>query len=231
MSTTVTSIEIDTGRARERVSAEYLDTTQCTTVLVFAHGAGAGIHHEFMTRMSHALADEGIATLRFQFPYMEKGRRAPDRQHVLTSSIAGAAKAAVELCAGRPLFVGGKSMGGRMASIAAADAILEHARGLIFFGFPLHVAGKPSQKRAAHLTDVDLPMLFLQGTRDRLADIGEIESVCRVLANRVTLETFEGADHSFGFLKSAGREAGSIYPEIATVVRHWCHAQNSSATP
>jgi predicted alpha/beta-hydrolase family hydrolase len=227
----VTSIEIDTGRARERVSAEYIDDARCTTVLVFAHGAGAGMQHEFMTRMSRALVDEGIATMRFQFPYMEKGSRAPDRQHVLTSSVAGAVKATAELCAGRPLFVGGKSMGGRMASIAAADGILEHARGLIFFGFPLHGAGKPSQKRAAHLTGVDLPMLFLQGTRDRLADISEIESVCRVLANRVTLEIFEGADHSFGFLKSAGREAETVYPEIAAVVRHWCDKQTSSVPP
>jgi predicted alpha/beta-hydrolase family hydrolase len=230
MKAMVTSIEIDTGRARERVSAEFLDTANCTTVLVFAHGAGAGMQHEFMTKMSHALIDEGIATLRFQFPYMEKGRRAPDRQNVLTFSVAGAAKAAAELCAGRPLFVGGKSMGGRMASIAAADGLLEHARGLIFFGFPLHVAGKPSQKRAAHLTGVDLPILFLQGTRDRLADMSETESVCRVLANRVTLEKIEGADHSFGFLKSAGRDAGAVYPEIAAIVRHWCQAQRSSVT-
>jgi uncharacterized protein len=221
----VKSIEIDTGRGTERVSAELLDAKNCGALLVFAHGAGAGMRHEFMEKTAQALLDAGIATLRFQFPYMEKGRKAPDRQRLLTTSIAGAVKVAQDICAGRPLFTGGKSMGGRMASIAAADGLIDPAAGLVFFGFPLHGAGKPSQKRAAHLTNVDLPMLFLQGTRDRLADISEIESVSRVLGERVTLQTFDGADHSFRFLKSSGREADSVYPEIATVVQRWCQKQ------
>jgi uncharacterized protein len=216
------SIEIDTGRGTERVSAELLDADDCEALLVFAHGAGAGMRHEFMEKAARSLLDAGIATLRFQFPYMEKGRKAPDRQRLLTTSIAGAVRVAQDICAGRPLIVGGKSMGGRMASIAAADGLIEPAAGLVFFGFPLHGAGKPSQKRAAHLTNVDLPMLFLQGTRDRLADISEIESVSRVLGERVTLQIFDGADHSFRFLKSSGREPDSVYPEIATVVHRWC---------
>ncbi|HJP35912.1 MAG TPA: alpha/beta family hydrolase [Gammaproteobacteria bacterium] len=224
----MTSIEIDTGRGTERVSAEFLDNAECGSVLLFAHGAGAGMQHEFMTTMAQTLLDAGIATLRFQFPYMEKGRRAPDRQNKLISSIVSAAAVAHELCGSRPLFVGGKSMGGRIVSIAAADGLLERALGLVFFGFPLHAAGKPSQKRAAHLTDVTLPMLFLQGTRDKLADISEIESVCRVLGDRITLQKFEGADHSFGFLKSAARDAGAIYPELAAAVQQWCAAQSSA---
>lgn len=218
----VNNIEIDTGRGTERVSAALLDAKNCTALLVFAHGAGAGMRHEFMDNMARGLLDVGVATLRFQFPYMQKGRKAPDRQHLLTSSIAGAVRVAQEICAGRALFVGGKSMGGRMASIAAADGMIEPAAGLVFFGFPLHAAGKPSQKRAAHLTDVEIPMLFLQGTRDRLADISEIESVSRVLGKRVTLQKFDGADHSFRYLKSSGRDVGSVYPEIAAVVQRWC---------
>jgi predicted alpha/beta-hydrolase family hydrolase len=219
------TIEIDTGRAIERVSAAYRDSADCGAVLVLTHGAGAGMRHEFMEKIAHALFNARIATLRFQFPYMEKGHRAPDRQQVLTSSIASVIPLAWELCAGRPLFIGGKSMGGRMASIAAADGLLEPASGLVFFGFPLHAAGKPSQKRAAHLTDVEVPMLFIQGTRDRLADNAEIESLCRVLGERATLKRVEGADHSFGFLKSAEREADDVYPEIAKVVREWCQQQ------
>ncbi len=219
------NIELETGR----VAAALLDNDHCDSLLLFVHGAGAGMRHEFMENAARALVAAGIATLRFQFPYMEKGRKAPDRQHLLTSSIAGAVRVANNICAGRPLFVGGKSMGGRMASIAVADGLIDSAVGLIFFGFPLHASGKPSQTRAAHLTDVDLPLLFLQGTRDRLASVAEIESVSRVLGDSVTVKFFDGADHSFRFLKSSGREADSVYPEIAAVVRHWCKEQTPVA--
>ena len=163
----------------------------------------------------------GIATFRFQFPYMEQGRRAPDRQNILTGCIEQVADFVHKKYGTRPLYVGGKSMGGRMASIAAADGKLGGCRGLIFFGFPLHAAGKPSQKRAAHLTDVNERLLFLQGTRDRLADVEEISSVCRVLGDRATLEIFDGADHSFVYSKSAQRSPESVYVELVARVRAW----------
>ncbi len=214
-------IDIDTGRGQESISAELTDGADCRALLVFAHGAGAGMHHEFMSHTAAALADAGIATLRFQFPYMERERRPPDRQSVLLATIANVTAHAERIADGRPLFAGGKSMGGRMASIAAADGLLDNVVGLVFFGFPLHAAGTPSQQRAVHLTDVVQPMLFLQGTRDRLADAAIIKSVCDVLADRATLRFFEGADHSFKFLKSDAAKAASIYDDIAATVHDW----------
>jgi len=222
-------VEIDTGRSLERISAELVDSPACATLVLFAHGAGAGMHHEFMRKTSDALLESGIATLRFQFPYMEKGRKPPDRQPVLTSTIAGMVPRAREAAAGRPLYIGGKSMGGRMASIAAAEDRLTGAAGLIFFGFPLHPAKKISLDRAGHLGDISLPMLFLQGTRDRLADNDAIGSVCANLSTTATLRQFAGADHSFHFLKSAGREPDSIYSELAAAVRHFTNQPGVAA--
>ena len=212
-------IDIETGGGDVRVSSVLADTERCDALMVFAHGAGAGMQHAFMNRMAEALLDAGIATLRFQFPYMERGRKPPDRQPVLVATIARVAAVAATQAHGRPLFVGGKSMGGRMASIAAAEGLLPDVRGLVFFGFPLHPAGKASTARAEHLAAVAVPMLFLQGTRDRLADPGLIEAVCADLGSLATLQKFVGADHSFAYLKSADRTDAAVDAEIAAAVR------------
>tara|TARA_R110002096_G_scaffold55187_3_gene141976 strand:+ start:1063 stop:1740 length:678 start_codon:yes stop_codon:yes gene_type:complete len=212
-------IDIETGGGDVRVSSVLADTERCDALMVFAHGAGAGMQHAFMNRMAEALLDAGIATLRFQFPYMERGRKPPDRQPVLVATIARVAAVAATQARGRPLFVGGKSMGGRMASIAAAEGLLPDVQGLVFFGFPLHPAGKASTDRADHLAAVAVPMLFLQGTRDRLADPGLIEAVCADLGSLATLQKFVGADHSFAYLKSAGRTDAAVDAEIAAAVR------------
>lgn len=212
-------IDIETGGGVVRVSSVLADTERCDALMMFAHGAGAGMQHAFMHRMAEALLDAGIATLRFQFPYMERGRKPPDRQPVLVATIAQVAAVAATQAHGRPLFVGGKSMGGRMASIAAAEGLLPDVRGLVFFGFPLHPAGKASTDRADHLAAVTVPMLFLQGTRDRLADPGLIEAVCADLGALATLRKFVGADHSFAYLKSAGRPDAAVDAEIAAAVR------------
>ena len=212
-------IDIETGGGDVRVSSVLADTERCDALMVFAHGAGAGMQHAFMNRMAEALLDAGIATLRFQFPYMERGRKPPDRQPVLVATIARVAAVAATQAHGRPLFVGGKSMGGRMASIAAAEGLLPDVQGLVFFGFPLHPAGKASTDRADHLAAVAVPMLFLQGTRDRLADPGLIEAVCADLGSLATLQKFVGADHSFAYLKSAGRTDAAVDAEIAAAVR------------
>lgn len=221
-------IDVETANGIAHVSSLLADAEHCDALMVFAHGAGAGMQHAFMNRMSRALLDTGIATLRFQFPYMERKRKPPDRQPVLVATIARVAAVATSLARGRAVFVGGKSMGGRMASIAAADGLLPDVRGLVFFGFPLHPAGKISRDRAAHLANVEMPMLFLQGTRDRLAEPELIETVCSELGARATLRQFVGADHSFAYLKSAGRTDADVDTEIAAAVRAFVNAGGGS---
>lgn len=214
-------IEFDSPRGSESVSAVLTDSEACDALLVLAHGAGAGMRHEFMNRMADALYAHRIATLRFQFPFMEHGRKPPNRQPVLTATVVAATKTGLGIAGGRPLYVGGKSMGGRMASLAAAEQRLAGASGLVFFGFPLHPAGKCSLERAAHLDEVDMPMLFLQGTRDRLAAFDAIETVCGDLGGRAIAHKIDGADHGFDFLKSAGRTTASVDREIAAAVREF----------
>lgn len=212
-------IDVETGTATRQVSSMLADSAQCDALMVLAHGAGAGMRHAFMDRMAEALLATGIATLRFQFPYMEDGRKPPDRKPVLVATIARVAAVAVTLARARPVFVGGKSMGGRMASLAAAEGLLPNVSGLVFFGFPLHPAGKASRDRAAHLASVVLPMLFLQGSRDRLAEPALIAAVCAGLGPRASLREFPGADHSFAYLKSARRTEADVDAEIAAAVR------------
>lgn len=223
-------IDVATGNGVTQVSSLLADTERCDALMVLAHGAGAGMQHAFMNRMAQALLDTGVATLRFQFPYMERKRKPPDRQPVLIATIARVAAVAATLARGRPVFVGGKSMGGRMASIAAAEGLLPGVRGLVFFGFPLHPAGKASRDRADHLTSVEMPMLFLQGTRDRLAEPALIEAVCSELGARATLRQFAGADHSFAYLKSAGRTDADVDAEIAATVRAFVTAAAGAGT-
>lgn len=191
-------------------------------VLVFAHGAGAGMRHPFMETVSARLAERGIATLRYEFPYMAAGRRRPDPPRVLIATVRAAVLIGEELAEGLPVLAGGKSMGGRMTSAAAAaDALPAAVEGLVFFGFPLHAAGRPARERADHLRDVDRPMLFLQGTRDPLAALELVRSTCEELGPRARLHIVGGADHSFRVLKRSGRTATEVLDELADVVASW----------
>lgn len=193
---------------------------------VFAHGAGAGMRHEFMVSMSESLVREGIAILRFNFRYMEAGRRTPDRGPVLFETIRLAVDEAGDRLRSLPLFAGGKSMGGRMTSLAQAADPLPGVRGLIFMGFPLHAAGRPGSDRGDHLRSVNVPMLFFQGTRDRLADIGLMRSLVDELGpERATMIEVESADHSFRVPKRWGRSGGEIIDDVARRARAWVSAE------
>lgn len=185
-----------------------------TALLVLAHGAGAGMRHAFMEATTDALAARGIATLRYQFPYMEAGVRRIDSRPRLLATARAAAAAGVRLARGLPVFAGGKSMGGRMTSMAAAETELAGVSGIVFFGFPLHPAGKPGTERAEHLARVRLPMLFLQGTRDKLAELERLRPICRELGPRAMLHVLEGADHGFAVLKRSGRTDAEVLEEI-----------------
>jgi uncharacterized protein len=204
-----------------QVSAIYLRPKNAKWLLVFAHGAGAGIHHRFMETASSKLADHGIATFRFNFPYMENGKKGPDPQPILKKTIHSAVETASGLADKLPILAGGKSLGGRMTSMAASENPLSGVRGIVFFGFPLHAPGKPSADRADHLKDVKLPMLFLQGTRDNLADLELLRPVCQKLGNRATLHIVEGGDHSFHLPKSADKSDDEVLAELAAMVSDW----------
>ncbi len=188
---------------------------------VLAHGAGAGMNHVFMAAVSSGLAQRNIATLRFQFPYMEQGSRRPDSPAIAQAAIRAAAAEASRRLPLVPLFAGGKSFGGRMSSQAEAAEPLPHVRGLVFLGFPLHAAGKPSVARAQHLAQIEVPMLFLQGTRDALADTSLIRDVVSALGEVATLHWVEGADHSFHVLKRSGRDDVQVLDEMLDVAVSW----------
>lgn len=192
---------------------------------VLAHGAGAGMNHAFMKAVADGLCDRGIATLRYQFPYMERGSRRPDSPQICHTTVRAAARAALEHLPDLPLFAGGKSFGGRMTSQAQAASPLPNVRGLIFFGFPLHPAKKPSDSRAEHLSDVRIPMLFLQGTRDELADLALLESVVQRLGPLATLERIEAADHSFHVLARSGRSDPEVLSAMLDSLSAWVSTQ------
>jgi uncharacterized protein len=203
------------------VSALLSRPTKARWLLVLAHGAGAGMSHPFMENLAGELAGAGVATLRYQFPYMEGRRRVPDAPAVLTATVVSAVRAAAKVAPALPLLAGGKSMGGRMTSQAAAQRALNGLRGLVFFGFPLHPPNQPATKRADHLVNVELPMLFLQGTRDPLAELKLLRSTCANLDPRATLHVIESANHSFHVLKSSGRSDPEIMRELAETVVSW----------
>ena len=203
------------------VSALLVGPANPRWLLVLAHGAGAGMRHPFLGALAHELSAVGIATFRYQFPYMEQRRRAPDRPPVLTATVAAAVHAAPQAAPGLPLLAGGKSMGGRMTSTAASQQPLDQVRGLVFFGFPLHPPNQPGTKRADHLTKVMVPMLFLQGTRDTFADLGLLRPVCAKLSPQPTLHIIESADHSFHMLKSSGKSDAEILRELAQTTATW----------
>lgn len=190
-------------------------------LLVLAHGAGAGMRHRFMEAVAGALAGAGVATLRYEFPYMAEGRRRPDPPGVAAATVRAAVEAAERERAHLPIFAGGKSFGGRMTSLAAADGLLPAAVGLVFLGFPLHPSGRPSTTRAEHLPRVPQPMLFVQGTRDRLAEPELLRPVIERLGARAHLHELEGADHSFEVLRRAGRDPAAVLEEIAATVAGW----------
>jgi len=203
------------------VSALLSRPTKARRLLVLAHGAGAGMSHPFMEKLAGELAGVGVATLRYQFPYMEGRRRIPDASAVLTATVVAAVRAAAEAAPGLPLLAGGKSMGGRMTSQVAAQYPLDEVRGLVFFAFPLHAPNHPATKRADHLVRVMQPMLFLQGTRDTLADLKLLRPICAKLGSRATLHVIETADHSFHVLKSSGRSDTAVLRELAETVESW----------
>jgi len=188
---------------------------------VFAHGAGAGMGHAFMAAFAEGLAERGVATLRYQFPYMEQGSKRPDVPKVAHATVRAAVAEAARQLAGLPLFAGGKSFGGRMTSQARALQPLPGVRGLVFVGFPLHAAGKPSDERAKHLFDVDLPMLFLQGTRDELAALELLQPVLQRLGERATLALFDDADHSFHVRARSGRTDAQTQAAMLDTMAGW----------
>ena len=187
---------------------------------VLAHGAGAGMTHPFMAAVAEGLAVRGIGTLRYQFPYMERGSKRPDSPAVAHATVRAAVDTATLLHPKLPLIAGGKSFGGRMTSQAQASAPLQ-IKGLAFLGFPLHPAGKPSSDRAKHLFEIKIPMLFLQGTRDTLADLGELLPVCKKLGSRATLKLFDGADHSFHVPARSGRKDAEVLGEVLDTLAAW----------
>jgi len=204
-----------------RVSAILLKPPDCHALYILGHGAGAGMRHRFMDGIAGALSSHGIGTFRYQFPFTEAGKRRPDRAPVLTGTVRSAVAAARELEPDLPLLAGGKSMGGRMTSSAQAESALAGIRGLVFLGFPLHRPGNPSNARANHLSDVDVPMLFVQGTRDRLADMERMEAVVETLGDRATIHVVQDADHGFDVLKRTRKSPEQVYDDIAMVVRGW----------
>jgi predicted alpha/beta-hydrolase family hydrolase len=218
--TSAQELKFEIGSAGS-VSALLTRPANARACYVLAHGAGAGMRHAAMEAIAAGLAERGIATLRYQFPYMEKGSKRPDPPPVAHAAVRAAVAEAAKRCAGLPLFAGGKSFGGRMTSQAQAKAPLDGVKGLAFFGFPLHPAGKPSAERAKHLADVKLPMLFLQGTRDALAELDLLRPVVKGLGRNATLHLAEGADHSFHVLKSSGRNDREVLAEILDAFAAW----------
>jgi len=188
---------------------------------VFWHGAGAGMRHRFMQAASDTLGAHGIATFRYQFPYVERGSRRIDPQPMLLATVRSAVAAAHAAAPDLPLLAGGKSMGGRMTSLASAAEPLSSVRGLVFFGFPLHPAGAPAVTRADHLERVTTPMLFLQGTRDKLAELDLLRPIVDRLRTRATLHIVDGADHSFEVPKRSGRNLPDVLEDLARTLESW----------
>lgn len=211
------AIEINGGR----VSGILLRPSGARALLVLGHGAGAGMRHPFMAAVSQRLAGQNVATLRYQFPYMERGAGRPDSPAVATATVRAACEVAAREAGDLPLVAGGKSFGGRMTSTAQAEAPLPRVRGLVFFGFPLHPPKRPGSTRGAHLDQVTCPMLFLQGTRDDLADLELIRQVTGRLGPRATLQVVDGANHSFEVLKRTGRSNEMVLDELARVTAEW----------
>ncbi len=212
------TITVDESR---RVSGLLQVPGDARACYVFAHGAGAGMTHPFMAATAEGLADRGIATLRYQFPYMEQGSKRPDAPKVAHASVCAAVAEASRGAPGLVLFAGGKSFGGRMTSQAQAVSPLPGVRGLVFLGFPLHPPGKPSGERSKHLFDVKVPMLFLQGTRDELADLTLLQPLVKQLGKLATLKLFDEADHSFHVPARTGRKDSEVRAQMLDAMADW----------
>ena len=209
------------GFGDESVSGLLLRPNAAKALYLFAHGAGAGMTHKAMESNAQGLAERGIATLRYQFPYMEKGSRRPDPPGIAHATVRAAAAEAARLVPELPLFAGGRSFGGRMTSQAQAETPLPGVRGLAFLGFPLHPAGKPGIERAEHLSRVQVPMLFVSGERDALAELGLLRPVVADLGERATLHLVANADHSFKVAAKSGRTAAEAEAEALDAVASW----------
>ena len=204
-----------------QVSGILLRPATATALYVFAHGAGVGMNHPSMASNAHGLAERGIATLRFQFPYMEQGGGRPDPPAIAQATVRAAVAKAAELAPDLPLFAGGRSYGGRMTSQAQAVAPLPGVRGLMFLGFPLHPAGKPGIERADHLEQIGIPMLFVSGSRDALADMALLKPLVGGLGERATLHVVEGGDHGLRVLVSSGRTNEEAQAEALDAMAQW----------
>src|SRR5438132_12621104 len=221
MISTSTQPVLITVADEQRVSGLLQAPREAQACYVLAHGAGAGMAHPFLAAIADGLAERGIATLRYQFPYMEQGSKRPDTPKVAQATVRAAVLDAARLATGLPLFAGGKSFGGRMTSQAQAAAPLPGVRGIVFLGFPLHPPGKPSAERGKHLFDVQIPMLFLQGTRDDRADLELLERLCKQLGVRATLKLFSDADHSFHVPARTGRKDSEVRVELLDALAAW----------
>lgn len=212
------SIALDDQR---QVSGILLAPSDARVCYVLAHGAGAGMSHPFMTAIANGLAERGIATLRYQFPYMEQRSRRPDNPKVAQATVRAAVLEASKIVPDHILVAGGKSFGGRMTSQAQAASPLPGVHGLVFLGFPLHPAGRPSDERGYHLFQVKIPMLFLQGTRDALADTKNLEPLVQQLGTRATLKLFQDADHSFHVPARTGRTDADVKTDMLDAIAAW----------
>jgi len=217
----MTRIRFRASRSAGEVSAAITRPADARWLVVLAHGAGAGMTHPFMESLAGSLAAHRVASFRYQFPYLERGSKRPDPPPLLEATVRSAVEAAAGLAGDLPLLAGGKSLGGRMTSRAAAREPLEGVRGLVFYGFPLHAIGKPGNERADHLDDVDVPLLFLQGSRDRLADLALLGPVVERLGARATFHVVEAADHSFHVPARSGRSDGEVIDELAAETARW----------
>jgi uncharacterized protein len=214
----VVELRFDAGS--DRLEALLLRPVRARLLYVLAHGAGAGMRHVFLQRIAEALAEASVATFRFQFPYTQAGRRRPDEAGVLRGAVRAAVEAASEAAPDLPMIAGGKSMGGRMTTQAQAEAPLPGVRGIALIGFPLHPARRPAISRAEHLSRIDVPLLFLQGTRDELAELLLLRPIVSAL-RRAQLRVIEGADHSFHVLRRTGRSDQEVVAELAAAVADW----------
>ncbi len=212
------TIAVDDG---QRVSGLLQAPPEARACYVMAHGAGAGMAHPFMAAIANGLSERRIATLRYQFPYMERGSKRPDTPALAQTTVRAAVAEASRLVPELALVAGGKSFGGRMTSQAQAASPLSGVRGLAFLGFPLHPAGRPSEERAKHLFEAQTPMLFLQGTRDALADLGLMQTLAERLGARATLKLFQDADHSFHVPARTGRKDSEVRVEMSDALAHW----------
>jgi predicted alpha/beta-hydrolase family hydrolase len=218
---TATELRLSVGETTGDVSALLVRPPDARLLYVLAHGAGAGMRHPFLESIAQRLAEQGIATLRYQFPYMERRSSRPDSPAVAAAAVRAAVAEATRVAPGLPLIAGGKSFGGRMTSTAQAEERLPGVRGLVFLGFPLHPPGRPDDKRAEHLGRVQIPMLFLQGDRDEFADLKLLRPVVKQLGERATLHLVEGGDHSFKVLKRSGKTDTDVMTELAQMIVDW----------